>query len=202
MSRRSRGDRRARDRRFARRPFKEPARQGQASAPERQPKSNRSPKRGRASRATQREVFERDGERCTCVGPDGKRCDATAFLELDHIDSRALGGGDDSPNLRVRCRAHNRLWAEQTFGKEHVERRIHFRQQKSILHDERFRPTEDDAAEAEKWDKLLGALTHSGFAPKQARRALALLRGGDGPVSWSSPVDELLRAALQVLTCR
>ena len=153
-----------------------------------------------APRARPGEVFQRDGDRCTYVGPDGNRCEATAFLELDHIDSRALGGGDDSQNLRVRCRAYNRLWAEQTFGKDHVERRIHLRQRKSMPRKERFIPTEDDAREVEKWDKLLGALTHSGFAPQQAQRALALLRGGAGPVSWSSPVDELLRAALQVLT--
>jgi 5-methylcytosine-specific restriction endonuclease McrA len=151
---------------------------------------------GRAARATRREVFERDGDQCTYVGPDGKRCEATAFLELDHVDSRALGGGDESHNLRVRCRAHNRLWAEQTFGKQHVARSIHLRQRKCAPKNERF----DDAAESQKWDKLLGALTHSGFAAKQAKIALERIRRGDGPVAWSSSIEELLRAALQSLT--
>ncbi|MDB5218709.1 MAG: hypothetical protein JWO86_6636, partial [Myxococcaceae bacterium] len=33
--------------------------------------------------------------------------------------------------LRVRCRAHNRLAAEEVFGKAHVAERIDFRQRKS-----------------------------------------------------------------------
>jgi hypothetical protein len=61
-------------------------------------------------------------------------------------------------------------------------------------------PTGNDAAQAQKWDKLFDALTHSGFRALQARRALERIRGGDGPIPWSSPIDELLRAALQVLT--
>lgn len=54
------------------------------------------------SNADRRSVFERDGSRCTYVSPDGQRCEATAFLELDHIVPRALGGGTEARNLRVR----------------------------------------------------------------------------------------------------
>jgi hypothetical protein len=93
----------------------------------------------RIAKADRRLVFERDGSRCTYVSPDGHRCDATAFLELDHVIPHALGGGTDPENLRVRCRAHNRLWAEQTFGRAHVERAVHFRQRKS-------RVTTDDSS--------------------------------------------------------
>jgi hypothetical protein len=39
----------------------------------------------------------------------------------------------DAANLRVTCRAHNRLHAEPVFGRRCVERGIHFRQQKSAL---------------------------------------------------------------------
>ncbi|HEY6559518.1 MAG TPA: HNH endonuclease signature motif containing protein [Polyangiaceae bacterium] len=53
-------------------------------------------------RAIRREVFERDGEQCTYVAPEGRRCTARAFLELDHIQPRAQGGGDEVQNLRVR----------------------------------------------------------------------------------------------------
>ncbi|HEX8795868.1 MAG TPA: HNH endonuclease signature motif containing protein [Polyangiaceae bacterium] len=79
------------------------------------------------SRATRRAVFERDGERCTYTDADGHRCPATTWLELDHVVPRARRGTSDVGNLRVRCRAHNLLYAEQTFGKEHVERKIHER---------------------------------------------------------------------------
>ena len=58
------------------------------------------------------------------VSADGKRCGARGFLELDHIVPHALGGSDEAENLRVRCRPHNRLYAEQVFGSERVAMEI------------------------------------------------------------------------------
>jgi len=68
------------------------------------PRRARERKSKGVARATRGEVFERDGVQCTFVSADGRRCEATAFLELDHVESRALGGSDESSNLRVRCR--------------------------------------------------------------------------------------------------
>jgi hypothetical protein len=79
-------------------------------------------------RAVRRAVFERDGECCSFVSETGERCPARTFLELDHRAPRALGGRGDSDNVRVLCRAHNRLAAEQVFGKEYIDSRIHLRQ--------------------------------------------------------------------------
>ena len=90
----------------------------------------RRPRRtGRAHipRAVVREVFARDGEQCTYVDAEGNRCPARGFLELDHIRAKARGGGDDAMNLRARCRLHNRWHAEQVFGREYIEERIHLR---------------------------------------------------------------------------
>ena len=56
-------------------------------------------------RAVRREVFERDGERCTFTDDRGNRCPARADLEIDHIVPRARGGTNDAENLRVVCRA-------------------------------------------------------------------------------------------------
>jgi hypothetical protein len=42
----------------------------------------------RVPRAVRRRVFERDGTRCTYVSPDGRRCEAQSFLELDHLGGR------------------------------------------------------------------------------------------------------------------
>ncbi len=81
-------------------------------------------------REVRRQVFERDGERCSYVDAEGNRCPASGFLELDHVHPKALGGTDDAANLRVRCRAHNRHYAEQVFGRQHVAARIHLRQRK------------------------------------------------------------------------
>ncbi|MBX3189140.1 MAG: HNH endonuclease [Labilithrix sp.] len=80
------------------------------------------------ARAVRREVFARDGEQCTYVDGQGRRCPSRAFLELDHVEARALGGTNAAANLRVRCRSHNQLHAEQVFGKAHVAREIHLRQ--------------------------------------------------------------------------
>ena len=85
---------------------------------------------GHVTKATRREVFERDGERCSFVDAEGRRCSSTAFLELDHAQPRAMGGTNEAANLRVLCRAHNRRMAERAFGRDHVEKQIHLRRRK------------------------------------------------------------------------
>ncbi len=79
-------------------------------------------KRGRhCSAAVAREVFTRDGKRCTYVSGDGQRCTAQHFLELDHIKPWALGGDETTGNLRLRCRAHNQRHAQHCFGAGQIE---------------------------------------------------------------------------------
>jgi hypothetical protein len=63
-----------------------------------------------------RAVWERDGHRCTYVGKNGRRCDATSFLQEHHIVARALGGLTTVANLTLRCGSHNRYEAELVFG--------------------------------------------------------------------------------------
>jgi hypothetical protein len=63
-----------------------------------------------------REVWRRDGGRCTYVAPSGRRCEARHRLEYDHVDPVALGGGSTVDGLRLRCRAHNQFEAERVFG--------------------------------------------------------------------------------------
>jgi len=90
--------------------------------------SVRPSKPGHIPAATRREVFARDSEQCTYVDTEGRRCESRTRLELDHIEPRALGGGDEPSNLRARCRSHNLHAAEEIFGKEHVASMIHCRQ--------------------------------------------------------------------------
>ena len=59
------------------------------------------------------DVFARDHGRCTFVGPDGRRCDATRGLQIDHIVPVAQGGTGEIGNLRLLCAQHNRLLAER-----------------------------------------------------------------------------------------
>ena len=62
------------------------------------------------------QVFVRDRGRCTYVSPDGQRCDAARFLQVDHIQPVARGGGATVGNLRLLCAHHNRLEAERLMG--------------------------------------------------------------------------------------
>jgi hypothetical protein len=71
--------------------------------------------------ATRRAVFERDQGRCTFVDERGERCRETQRLEIDHERAFGKGGGNEVGNLRLRCRAHNALTAEEDFGREHIE---------------------------------------------------------------------------------
>jgi len=72
-------------------------------------------------RATRRDVAERDGLCCTWQGADGTRCNARAWLELDHRYPRARGGDASPGNIRILCRAHNQRAAEHEYGRGHIE---------------------------------------------------------------------------------
>jgi len=90
--------------------------------PKRQPLTSARVKRTwHCPAAVAREVFLRDGGRCTFLAMDGRRCCARRWLELDHIVPRARGGDDSGSNLRLRCRAHNQHHARQCFGAAHVQ---------------------------------------------------------------------------------
>jgi hypothetical protein len=93
-----------------------------ASQPE--PSHDASPPRRRVSRhvpaAERREVFRRDGGRCSYVDSRGERCCETRYLELHHLKPFARGGATLASNLTLRCSAHNALAAEEDFGREHM----------------------------------------------------------------------------------
>ncbi|TBR16726.1 HNH endonuclease [bacterium] len=58
------------------------------------------------------EVWLRDGGRCAYVSPEGRRCEAGAGLEYDHIVPWVFGGRSDSAvNIRLLCRMHNKAAA-------------------------------------------------------------------------------------------
>lgn len=63
-----------------------------------------------------REVYRRDGARCTFVDARGERCSETHYLELHHLQPFARRGANLANNLTLRCAAHNALAAEQDFG--------------------------------------------------------------------------------------
>ena len=134
--------------------------------------------------AVRREVFERDGEQCTFLSESGERCPSRGPLELDHVEPRALGGTDDAPNLRVRCRAHNRLYAEQIFGKSHVAKQMDFRQRKltPVL------------------ERALRGLQNMGFRKTEAERALEVVANRLAASGKGLEAPQLVRGAITALT--
>jgi len=82
----------------------------------------------RIPRAARRVVLERDGLGCRWVDAEGNRCGSTAWLELDHHHPSGKGGSSEPQNVRLLCRAHNRLAAERAYGRDHIERAIQARQ--------------------------------------------------------------------------
>jgi hypothetical protein len=164
----------------------EKQRLGKASRPRQSPEDSAP---GTLPRATRRAVFERDGERCTFIDADGLRCPATTWLELDHVIARARGGTSELGNLRVRCRAHNQLYAEQTFGKDHIERKIR----------ERRHPRQRGSV-SDSWALAASGLVNLGFRHADVRRALdAVSARHQTEVLTAMPVQTILREALAVL---
>ncbi|HEY3497795.1 MAG TPA: HNH endonuclease signature motif containing protein [Polyangiaceae bacterium] len=163
----------------------------------------------RIGNGIRRQVFQRDGLRCSYVSPDGQRCEARAFLELDHAEPRGKGGADSVANLRVRCRAHNQLWAEQCYGREQVRRARHLRQQKCARGEE-GRPSTHDGmnhssissqtgtpSSLDTLELVRGALRSMGFRDAQARQAVAIVQRTHAEIPQ---LKEALREALAVIT--
>jgi len=69
-------------------------------------------------------VYARDKGRCSFVGANGKRCNSTWDLEIDHIVPYSRGGGNSPDNLRLLCRKHNIHQAEKSLGREFMQNRI------------------------------------------------------------------------------
>jgi hypothetical protein len=177
--------------------------------------SRRTARPGYIPRAVRREVFARDGDQCTFTDAAGHRCPARSYLELDHIHPRALGGGDHAANLRVRCRAHNALHAEEVFGRGHVEERIHSQRDKCSRNaSEREGTRNTSACESSRarrpvehkpamvrpqcFETAARALCSLGFREPEVRRALVLLETKLD--IQAAGIDTILREALLVLT--
>jgi hypothetical protein len=72
--------------------------------------------------AIKREVFERDGGRCSFTDEHGRRCGETGALEFDHRDGFARAPVHRADRIRLLCRAHNQHAAERMYGREFMER--------------------------------------------------------------------------------
>jgi 5-methylcytosine-specific restriction endonuclease McrA len=66
--------------------------------------------------AVRREVWQRDGGRCTFVGASGIRCSERGWIEFDHRWPHGDGGEAIADNVRLLCRSHNQYEARNFFG--------------------------------------------------------------------------------------
>ena len=75
--------------------------------------------------AMRREVYERDGGRCTFQDPlTGRRCGTRHLLTFEHIQPYARGGEHAVEAMTLLCAAHNRLAADQVFGRDFMASRV------------------------------------------------------------------------------
>jgi hypothetical protein len=88
------------------------------------PPRRQKPGTRRVSAHVKRAVRKRDKGQCTDVNEAGRRCEERSNLEYDHILEFARGGDATVSNIRLRCRAHNRLGAERTYGAKFMRHKI------------------------------------------------------------------------------
>jgi hypothetical protein len=88
------------------------------------PRAERAEAPGSVSRhipaAIRRVVAKRDGERCTFVSDEGRRCSARDALEFHHVEPFAYEPRHRLDGITLRCRAHNALAATHDFGAAHM----------------------------------------------------------------------------------
>ncbi len=72
--------------------------------------------------AIKRAVARRDGDACTFVAPDGRRCGSRDAVEFHHETPFARVPRHRVEEITLRCRAHNRHAAILDFGADHMSR--------------------------------------------------------------------------------
>ena len=128
----------------------------------------------RVPAASLRAAYQASAGQCEYVSPDGRRCTARAFLEVNHVVPRARGGRHDQ--IRILCRSHNQRAAEIELGK----------------------PRMDEARRrATQLRELRGALVELGYSVGVAGPAAdaALAAAGEGAAIEALLADALRHAA-------
>ncbi len=175
------------------------------------PRKSRGVRHGDIAAATKREVDDRDGRQCTYVSPDGRRCTAKAFLQYDHTFARGRGGGGGPDNVAEMCFGHNKLRAEEEYGRQFISDKAAPSKPKSKSKSNRSPEPQGSSAsgnrlrqrrsrtaeEAAVFDKLHMALVGLQFQRKPAAEAIERV-STEWPLA-DTPMDQLLRQALWLL---
>ena len=102
---------------------------------------NEEPQESRyVSSAVQERVHERAGYQCEYRSPDGRRCTSRTGLEIEHERPFAIFRSHDERFLRVLCKRHNRLRAEQVYGARLIQAKIDEARRQKRVHSVPNRP--------------------------------------------------------------
>ena len=108
----------------------ESRRYGKTRAPRRDlEETDTSPSSRYIPAAVRRAVAERDGNQCTFVDAEGRRCKELQSLQFHHREPYARGGDHSPENVQMMCSTHNQYLAECDYGQEVMER---FRRSSSL----------------------------------------------------------------------
>src|SRR5439155_13166374 len=145
-----------------------------------------------------RAVWERDGGQCAFVGTGGKRCDARAPREVDHLDAVGRGGRASVSTVRLVCRAHNQFEAERTYGADFMRGRHEQAKQRAAearaKREAREQAKAAAAAAAKRAEEIIPWLRVLGYNLQQARRGVELCAHIP-----DAPIEERMKAALRGL---
>jgi hypothetical protein len=147
-----------------------------------------------------RQVWTRDGGRCAFVDGEGRRCSATRWLELHHVDNWGRGAPHDPERIELRCRAHNLYQAVLDYGAALVAARRSEQSSRAREVGGRYAPTLDCAGGDQRRGRRRGGAGSAGRRAAAARRSGS---AGETPVQrsraaraadWSSEVRSEIEA--------
>jgi 5-methylcytosine-specific restriction endonuclease McrA len=149
---------------------------------------------GYITNKVRREVYARDGGQCTFTSEGGRRCEARGNIEYDHVHPVARGGGSGADNVRLLCRAHNQLRAEQTFGVGFMAEKRDAAHQRAIEREQRAavkaaQQRANDAAE-----ELVPGLMGLGYSQTEARA-----RARNANLDPEQPIEQRMMALIKTL---
>ncbi len=163
------------------------------------PQGKPRPTRGRRHVPAQvrRAVWERDHGQCSFVSHAGRRCDARSLLEFDHVEPVARGGRATVQGIRLRCRAHNQLAAEEAFGAGFMDARRKAARRVAVPKLRKSKPPESRARESnppesEQTRDVIAGLRGLGLGARVAREAAGLTEARPG-----TTLEERIRVALR-----
>jgi 5-methylcytosine-specific restriction endonuclease McrA len=149
---------------------------------------------GHIKNEVKREVHARDGGQCTFTSESGRRCEARDNIEFDHVRPVSRGGRSDAANVRLLCRAHNQLRAEQTFGAGFMSEKRDASRQRAIEREQRAAAKAAQQRANDAAEELVPGLMGLGYSQTEARA-----RARNAGLDPDLPIEERMMALIKTL---